>query len=466
MRPGLTPHPLRALLALLALTVLLAACEAEEAAEGEPDEPDEEEPDEAEPDADEPDAEDEAEPDEAEPDEDDEADGASGDHDGESITVWIMQPGSDDLEEMLEGFTADFEEETGADVDLLFQPWPDAHDAFTTAIAGDDMPDVAEMGTTWTPEFGELGVFAEQEDSGDVEYIEALVESGTPEGTPLGAPWYAGARALIYNAEVFDELGLEPPEDWDELVDVGETIQAETDMHAYGVVGAGANHFVLPRVWQAGGEIGEQHDDGTWEATLNEQEGVEAFDEYASLWSEHEFAPDGALNWDVNDAQDAFINEDMAMFEGLGPNLGVVQGEAEDLEVGVAPLPEGPAGNRDTLAGGSHLVRFADSQSPETAQAYIEYLLADERVAEFSEAVGFFPGTIEGIEAMDLDEHGEVFAEMLTDHSRSYPPTAEWGGFEGEALFTDAVQLIMQGDVSAQEALDDVADDMNDAFQE
>lgn len=382
---------------------------------------------------------------------------------GEEITVWIMQPGSEAVEEMLESFTADFEEETGASVNLLFQPWADAHDAFSVALAGDDTPDVAEMGTTWTPEFGELGAFAEQE-VGDAEYIDAVVDSGAPEGTPLGLPWYAGARAMIYNAEVFDELGLNPPATWDELVEVGETIQDETDMHAFGVVGAGANHFVLPMVWQAGGELAEQSGD-SWEARINEPEGAQAFDFWSSLFTEHEFAPSGALNWNVNDAQEAFIQEDLAMFIGLGVNVGVIQNQNSELEVGVALLPEGPAGNRDTFAGGSHLVRFADSDAPEAAQAYIDFLLQDDRVAEFAAEVGFFPGTVEGIEAMELDEHGEVFAEMLVDHSRTYPPTAEWGGFEGDDIFNNALQRIMQGEQTPQEAVDAIAERMNEDFQ-
>lgn len=391
-------------------------------------------------------------------------DGQAGDvQEGEEITVWIMQPGSDAIEELLEGYTADFEDETGASVNLLFQPWADAHDAFTTALAGGDTPDVAEMGTTWTPEFGELGAFAEQEIGDDVTYVDAVLETGAPEGTPLGLPWYAGARALVYNAGVFDELDLSPPEDWDELVEVGETIQAETDMNAFGVVGAGANHFVLPMVWQAGGEIAVQEGD-TWEARMDSPEAVEAFDYWTSLFTEHEFAPSGALNWNVNDAQQAFIQEDLAMFIGLGVNVDMIEAENPELDTGVALLPEGPGGNRDTFAGGSHLVRFADSDAPETAQAYIDFLLEDDRVAEFASEVGFFPGTEEGIEAMELDERGEVFAEMLTDHSRTYPPTAEWGGFEGDDIFNNALQRIMQGEEEVQDALNDINERMNADF--
>ncbi len=380
------------------------------------------------------------------------------------ITVWIMQPGSATLQTMLERFTEEFEAEYNASVNLVFQPWGTAHDAFTTAIATGDVPDVAEMGTTWTPEFGAIGAFAPQEIDDISQFIEAVLESGAPEGTPLGVPWYAGARALIYNRTVFEELGLSAPETWEDLIEVGQVIRAETDMYAFSVVGAGANHFVLPKVWQAGGEIAVQHGDGSWEATINSPEGVAAFEFYVSMFTEFGFAPSGALNWTVADAQTAFRNGDLAMFLGLGPNYGVVTRDNDAFETGVALMPAGPSGSRDTFAGGSHLVRFAGSRNPELAQAYIDFLVQDERIAEFASEVGFFPGTVEGIEAMELNEVQTVFAEMLLNHSRSYPPNAAWGRFEGAQLFTSAVQRMMQGSVDAQTALNEVAREMNQGF--
>ena len=47
----------------------------------------------------------------------------------------------------------------GTKVNIEFVPWAQAHDKFTTSIAGGKMPDVAEMGTTWTPEFADEGAF-------------------------------------------------------------------------------------------------------------------------------------------------------------------------------------------------------------------------------------------------------------------------------------------------------------------
>lgn len=421
----MTAHPWRLVLALVALAALLAACGDDTA---------------------------------------DDDGAAPGAQEGDEITVWIMQPGSEEVERLLEDYTAEFEEETGASVDLQFVPWTQAHDQFTTAIAAGETPDVAEMGTTWTPEFGDLGVFASQEaEIADDEYVEAVVESGRLEGVAYGLPWYAGARALLYRADVFDELGLEAPTTWDELIAVGETIQAETDMHAFAA--SVSPHTFLPMVWQAGGEIAEEVEPGQWESRLDQPEAVEAFDFYASLQRDHGFAPAGALNWDAGDARAAFFNNDAAMLVGLGIDVSVSLEENPDLEgaIGSALLPEGPGGERTTFAGGSHLVVFEDSQAPDTAQAYAEFLLAPERVAEFAGNLGFFPGTVDGIAAMDLDEHGEVLADMLVNHARTYPPHPAWGGFEGDNLFIDAMQEIIQGR-DAQEVLDEVAERMNAQF--
>ena len=77
-----------------------------------------------------------------------------------SITTWIMDPGSPALQDVFKGYATDFQaKHPGTEVNIEFVPWAQAHDKFTTAIAGGKVPDVAEMGTTWTPEFADQGAF-------------------------------------------------------------------------------------------------------------------------------------------------------------------------------------------------------------------------------------------------------------------------------------------------------------------
>ncbi len=133
------------------------------------------------------------------------------------ITVWIMGADTDPSNEVVKAQAKAFEEQhPGTKVDLQFVAWTQAHDKFTTAIAGQKTPDVAEIGSTWTPEFAATGAFAEQPAPAEGQYLSALQDAGTLDGKFYGLPWYAGARALFYRTDVFDELGLKPPTTWDE----------------------------------------------------------------------------------------------------------------------------------------------------------------------------------------------------------------------------------------------------------
>jgi N,N'-diacetylchitobiose transport system substrate-binding protein len=146
-----------------------------------------------------------------------------------TITTWIMDPGSPKLQEVFNGYAKDFEaEHPGTDVKIEFVPWAQAHDKFTTAIAGGKVPDVAEMGTTWTPEFADQGAFEAVPASGSGEYVSSLVDAATLDDEVWGKPWYAGARALIYRKDVFKKAGIAaPPKTWDELKAAAAAIKAK-----------------------------------------------------------------------------------------------------------------------------------------------------------------------------------------------------------------------------------------------
>lgn len=388
---------------------------------------------------------------------------------GGSIEVWIMQPGSDELEGLLRGFADDFmKENEGAEINLQFVPWANAHDQFVTAIGGGQVPDLAEMGTTWTPEFASLGGLSPLGDElGSGDYIESLVDSGTYEDQSYGFPWYGGARALIYRSDVLDELGISVPESWEELIQAGQRIKQEReDIFPFGVVGD-YNHMFLPMVWQAGGEIAVQEGDA-WRSRMDSSEAIEAFGTYGEMFREMDFSPDGALNWNSADLRDAFTNGDFAMMVGGGWDLSAILDGAPDLEgsVQAALLPQGPGGNRDTFAGGSHLVVFEESENKELATAFARHLMADEQVSKFAGELGFLPGTESGIEASEQanEELYAPFAEQLLDHSRTYPPVPEWGSFEGDAIFVNAIQNIMRGEEEVESAMNEVASKMNQEF--
>ena len=383
------------------------------------------------------------------------------------LQVWIMEPGNPELRDFFTSATGEFEAAHPGDrVQVQFVPWASAHDQFVTAIGGGQMPDVAEMGSTWTPEFGDIGALepAGLGESGRF-FVRSLVEGATVDGTVYGVPWYAGARALIYRADVLDSLGLPVPTTWDELLTVGRTIRDRTGMAAFGVAGNAA-HYVLPMVWQNGGEIAYRKG-GVWRSGMSSPEAIAAVQFYADLYRVERFAPAGALSWNARDVRKAFEAGDLAMMIGGAWDLRPLLAAHPEMagKIGTALLPAGPSGTRDSFAGGSHLVVFSGTKKTATARRYLDFLLEPGRVAAFTTKIGFLPGARDALAAATpADPLYRTFSVQLEDHSRTYPPTREWGSFEADGLFTSAVQQVMAGKRTAAQAMKEVAKVMDAAF--
>lgn len=376
---------------------------------------------------------------------------------GGDLTVWIMDPGNPEVQAIVDQSAADFEAANeGVSVTVEYIPWDGGHDQFTAAIAAGEVPDVAEMGTTWTPEFAALGAFATVE-TGDAEYVPALVESGTVDGTNYGYPWYAGARALIYRTDIFEQAEVEPPQTWDEILSVGQQIaDAEPDIAPIHVAGE-YQHWFIPLIWGAGGEIATQQG-GTWTPGVDSDAGRAAFAHYQQLW-ETGWTPEGAVAWTSVDVREAFANEDSAMMIAGGWDLANILDTNPDLEgrVGVTLMPAGPAGNQDAFAGGSHLTVFEGSANPDLAHQFAQFMISPEQVTTFTEQIGFLPGTAAGVDAAVGDDTlYSTFGTQLVEHSRSYPAAAWWGQVEGDRTFINEMQKVLQGEQSVDEAVANV----------
>jgi len=116
--------------------------------------------------------------------------GASGE-----ITVWAMGAEGEALGDFAEEFTAENPDIT-VNVDPL--AWDVAHERLITAIAGDEAPDVSQMGTTWMGEFASIGALSEVPGDVDMDaFFEGARETAIVDDTAFGVPWYVETRLLF-----------------------------------------------------------------------------------------------------------------------------------------------------------------------------------------------------------------------------------------------------------------------------
>jgi N,N'-diacetylchitobiose transport system substrate-binding protein len=385
-----------------------------------------------------------------------------------SIDVWIMDPGSPAVQKVVKQYGTDFQaKHPGTTVNIEFVPWAQAHDKFVTAIAGGKVPDVAEMGTTWTPEFADQGGLVEQPKLKAGDYVSSLVDAATLDGKVYGKPWYAGARALIYRKDILDKAGIaKPPTNWDEMMAAAKQIKSKVP-NVYPVSYTGlSEHMYLPTIWQAGGQIATQDGD-SWKSALNSPEAAKALEYYASFYKDG-LDPKAAVGWEEPDAQTAFINGDVAMLIAGGWTYNSIIDTKPGLKskIGTALEPAGPSGKDTAFAGGSHLVQFQESKNKDLGAAFVDFMLEPTELNKFTSAVGFLPGTTEGIKASGYleDPIRKAFAEQLLDHSAVYPPSPKWGGLEGANIFDGQVQKVMKGQATPQQAVAELAKKMDEEF--
>ena len=220
------------------------------------------------------------------------------------------------------------------------------------------------------------------------------MDAATLDDEVWGKPWYAGARALVYRKDVFEKVGIKsPPKTWDELTAAAEKIKAKGGgIYPFAANGL-SEHYYLPTIWQAGGEIATEDGD-TWKAALNSPEGVEAIDFYTSFYKKG-FSPKASIGWEEPDAQEAFVNGDVAMLIAGGWTYNSIIDTKKDLKAktGVALAPAGPSGKDTAFAGGSHLVVFDESKNETTANAFVDFMLEPANLNKFTSQIGFLPGT-------------------------------------------------------------------------
>ena len=220
-------------------------------------------------------------------------------------------------------------------------------------------------------------------------------------------------------------------------------------------------------VWQNGGEIAYRKG-GVWRSGMDSPEAVAAVQFYADLYRNERFAPAGALSWNARDVRKAFEAGDLAMMIGGAWDVRALLGAHPELagKIGTALLPGRPVRRPGHLRRRQPPRRLrrhrrrrrwpaATSTSSSTRPGWRP---SPPRSGSCPEPATPWPPP------PPADPLYRPFSAQLEDHSRTYPPTGEWGGFEADGLFTNAVQQVMAGKKTAAEAMKDVAKAMDTAF--
>jgi N,N'-diacetylchitobiose transport system substrate-binding protein len=141
----------------------------------------------------------------------------SGNAAGHTLTVWLQVDAQNGWPDLVAAANNAFENShQGWHVSVQYQQWNDHLQKFDATIAGNDTPDVIEMGNTdmtaymAAGEFASLGQYKGSFDNSS-NWLAGLKASSTYGGKLYGVPYYAGSRVITYRADLFKKAGFKKP---------------------------------------------------------------------------------------------------------------------------------------------------------------------------------------------------------------------------------------------------------------
>jgi multiple sugar transport system substrate-binding protein len=349
-------------------------------------------------------------------------------------------------------------------------PAEEASQKLTTQIAGGDPPDVAYLDASAVSDFASRQALVNLDDyikrskvvSAD-DYVPAFKTFNVFQNHLFGLPIDGESTGLFYRTDLFKAAGItEPPTNWDEFqADAQKLTNPAQKQYGYIVFAPESAYYFYPWLWQNGGELLSK--DGK-QVLFNSAAAKQAADYYIGLTK---YSPKDFLNSNSYDGRVAFASGKVAMYMAGAWFAGTLSGEYPKLQGkwAAAPLPQGTAGCRTTIAGDS-LVLLSAAKNQDAAWKWIEFLSKPENMARwtFGSPNGTtLPPRRSLLESPQLTQKKPIlkgFAQQMKCGVANVIANPKWPKIE-ESL-NEQLGKAMYGDQTPAKALDAAASEANE----
>jgi multiple sugar transport system substrate-binding protein len=376
-------------------------------------------------------------------------------------------------EEMLTRFT----DETGIDVQYNTGAWDGVASKLVVANqAGTYIADVTEFDWSFTGQFGGNGWVEPLQDVLDPNLLDDLGNtkaSFTSDGNLYAACYSNDFRISMYNSALFKQAGLHGfPETFGDLDQALDTLKAK---------GVADSPMTMPMAATEGSVT-------PW-YLLTLAMGGELFDENNQpVFNEPNSGGVKALQWQVDALNNGWVTPGSVTLDD-GPSLERFTSGAAAVNIAAAPgnLPEANDPKASSIAGDATAALVPGETGPgasfglqegfaipttaenkDGAKVFIDWMLKPENQVELYKGAGFLPC---GKTALDqLAKSGDLEGgDVITEEFDHLQPLFPGGAPKWYSQFSSEAQGLLnaawKGDVSVQDALDQLADKATDLAQ-
>lgn len=377
---------------------------------------------------------------------------------------------------------AQWEEMTGANVEILSRK---NHFELDREIKQDIAAGtldwcVGSNHTSFAPQYG--NIYADLRDliSQDVldGFVPLVLEHGTVDGRLVQLPRHSDVSNLFYIASLYEDAdnqarfeaeygyALTPPETWQQVSDQAMFFADPPDF--FGTQFVGKDEAITGRFYEMLVAEGGQLFTDDWEPTFNSEAGVRALQWFVDLY-ESGAVPAGVPNYLWDDTGLGFASGTIALnldWGGWSAFFNDAENSTVAGDVGLIRAPMGSAGIR-TGWSGSHSFSVTETcDNQQAAASFITFLtdydrqMVEARNGLLPTRTQVWDDAIAEFAAADNDFMVDVFQtyqQSMAEDAFTPPLIPEW--IEVSNVLWPELQAAIVGDKSAQEALDDAAEE-------
>jgi multiple sugar transport system substrate-binding protein len=354
------------------------------------------------------------------------------------------------------------------EIDIQINLTPDNmnqwHDAMAIWITAQDATvDLYGMDLPWVSEFGAAGWAVPLNDYlPDIEqkFEKAGLDLYTYEGQLLAIPFWNGTTGLYYRTDLLEEYGFDPPETYDDLVEIAETITADQP-EMTGFLWSGDKQESLVMVWSEflygfGGQY--WNEDGS--CAFNSPEGVAAV-EFMKETIDTGLSPEETIASGNDEARTRFVEGNAIFFRGPHDYITWLNDPEKSAIVDkwdFMPNPAQSGGRHSGSTGGFGMAVQPYTDNMDAAFKVMEVIASEEVQKGFAIAWGpvqYYQGVYDDPAVKEV--YPEAYRlDAVLESSLPRPPSARYA--ELSTIIQDEVHAAITGIKPAQQALDDACD--------
>ena len=302
------------------------------------------------------------------------------------------------------------------DIDVVVSAPPDATTVLKTRLVKGDAPDIISLSADRSfADFVDANILEDLSGKIDFSVIDPIynqmlkaLEIESVDGI-YGVPYALNASGVIYNKDIFEELGLSIPKTWDEFLGLAQAVQDN---------GITPFYFTLKESWTslpAWNNIASTLVSSDSFKKVNSKETT--FNEIYSETTDKimklmKYGHSDNFGVGYNDGNTAFANGESAMYLQGSYAIPAILTVNPDLNLGMFPLPASNNEEENKLVSGVD-VYFAitkDSKNKEESIRFINFLLEEENAKTYIDEQSAF-SAVKGV--VQEDSKFEGFDEFF-----------------------------------------------------